>query len=440
MHCNGLHVDIYLKLKMFNKAKKINFSYVVLLIITLIVCDVIPFPKGGRIYPMFILVMAGLLLAPMFSKNFSLDAKLFPVIFPILLHIAFIIWGYFYGVYIMGNYDVYALSEAQAIVAWIFLPATLIVFGKSNFEEISKFMALIGFVVAGMTIFQFVTGLSFGARVEDLETLGGAEYGITRATIPAKLFVLYCLFIQITYLVRSEKINRQSFFNVLKIALLSAALFVSFGRALWGGAVVGVFLTAAFLGGRQFIVTFLYFIVAMLIASVLMYFLAPNFAAATLERAISVFYEGDENSSLGWRFIENINATAAIEDSPLLGIGLGGEYKPPMVDPLLFPSQTSYIHNSYYMLMMKLGFVGIFIPIFVVGIATVGSLRLIFSLVTTEYKVLVASGLSTVWVMVLLSFTQPEWSTMSSICFLAYFFALVSKMNAPATIPSLRRN
>jgi O-antigen ligase len=404
----------------------LKYPVLPLFVALLVACDVVPFPKGGRAYPAFLLlaISTTIVIAALKSQKIQkFDWKLFT---PASILIVTLIWGYFYGVFYLNNYNVYALSEINSIVAWLITPALLMCFSlKNRTSSILKLILITGAIISFVSIFQYATGISFGARVEQLETLGSVDTGVTRATIPAKLFVLFSLFTLIGW-ITSKRLSLGHTFGVfILLALIGFALLVSFGRALWACAFIGVILTASLLGFRQLVITVISISILGVIGIMLLSVFAPEVLSAAYERVLSVFKEGASNSSFGWRVGENIFAEQSIAKHPILGIGLGGEYKPPLVSSLLFPNQTSYIHNSYYFWAMKLGIWSLLIPLFVVFTLTISGMKRLNTAINPLHKSAIAAGVSCIWAMSLLAITQPEWTSVSSMIFLGCFMALL---------------
>ena len=227
----------------------LKYPVLPLFLALLVACDVIPFPKGGRAYPVFLIfsIFSTIIIAIFKSRKIQhFDWKIFT---PASLFIVAMGWGYFYGVIYLKNYNVYALSEATSVIAWLVTPALLLSFNKKDEAKKNlKLILLIGVVISFVSIFQYATGISFGARVEQLETLGSVDSAVTRATIPAKLFVLFSLFTFIGW-ITSKRLSLPYTFGVfILLTLIGFALLVSFGRALWACAFLGVILTATLLG------------------------------------------------------------------------------------------------------------------------------------------------------------------------------------------------
>lgn len=413
----------------------LNFRIFPVALVLFVVVDVIPFPKGGMLYPFAVssALLATLVLS--YIRGWGGLSGIRQALVVLLFFVVPMVFGYAYGRFYLGNYPDTSLSEFQCVVSWLFFPALMVCFNREGGSEgLVKFLISVAVIISIATVFQYATGFSLGGRVEQLETLGRVDSSIIRATIPGKLFVLFGLFTLTGWVASSTFTNMRVILGLVPILLMAFALLVSFGRALWVSAFLGVILTSLLLGRRQFIVVLGTILILGCFGSLLVQVINPAVADAAVERALSIFQEGASNSSYGWRVIENMFAERSIFKHPVLGVGLGGEYKPPLVEYSLFPNQTSYIHNSYYNFALKLGVGSLLIPIFFVIYFTYSGVSVIQNKLSSIEKAAVASGVSCVWAMTLLGVTQPEWTAMSSIAFLASLLALISILKLKNTL------
>lgn len=428
-------VAIALVILAIGSVAALNFRIFPVALVLFVVVDVIPFPKGGMLYPFAVssALLATLVLS--YIRGWGGLAGIRQALLVLLVFVVPMVFGYAYGRFYLGNFTDTSLSEFQCVVSWLFFPALMVCFNREGGSEgLIKFLISVAVIISLATIFQYATGFSLGGRVEQLETLGRVDSSIIRATIPGKLFVLFGLFTLTGWVASSSFTNMRVILALVPISLMAFALLVSFGRALWVSAFLGVILTSLLLGRRQFIVVLGTILILGCFGSLLVQIINPAVADAAVERALSIFQEGASNSSYGWRVIENMFAERSIIKHPVLGVGLGGEYKPPLVEYSLFPNQTSYIHNSYYNFALKLGVGSLLIPVFFVIYFTYTGVAVIQNKLSSIEKAAAASGVSCVWAMALLGVTQPEWTAMSSIAFLASLLALISILNQKKTL------
>ncbi len=401
-----------------------KYTFLPIVFIVLVICDVIPIPKGGRLYPVLIVASCILSIALSLAKRNGAPRVSSRAWYPVGIYSITMLWGYFYGVKYLNNNSVFALGEFQQTLAFLIFPSLLVCFDeKTAFNKLIRLTAAIGLLIGIASIFQYATGVSLGGRVEQLETLGNIDGNIIRATIPGKLFLLFCLFILIPIVIRRDGGILTISVQFICICILAFALLVSFGRALWASAAFGIFISALFLGLRHSvklttIVIFLSFTGLSLLAIV-----SPAVYDAVIDRALSVTLEGRSSSSFGWRLSENAFAAQSIVKNPLLGIGLGGEYKPPLVATELFPNQTSYIHNSYYFIPLKFGTIGlvsfaVFIASVFISIFTAYSKKN-----TEEERIFLGAAAGTLLGVLLLAVTQPEILSPAFIAYTSFLLA-----------------
>jgi len=160
----------------------------------------------------------------------------------------------------------------------------------------------------------------------------------------------------------------------------------------------------------------------------------PELVSAAVDRIFSVGLEGGASSSFGWRLTENAYAFPAIRSSPVFGLGLGAEYKPRLIDYQLFTEQTRYIHNAYLFILLKCGFVGLFLVVanhFLLMATTLRIGRL--SEVGSAPRV---AFLGVLMAVPLLSFTQPELFSTSTISVLAILAPVAWVVNLSSRVAS----
>lgn len=410
-----------------------KYTFLPIIFIALVICDVIPIPKGGRLYPALIIACCFLSIVLSLLKKRGIPRISGWAWSAVAIYSLTMCWGYFYGVKYLNNNPVFALGEFQQTLAFLIFPAILFSFDEKNAaEKIINLTVAIGLLIGIATIFQYSTGISLGGRVEQLETLGNVDSNIIRATIPGKLFLLFSLFLVIPKIMKADTGSARFWLLLACVFMFCFALLISFGRALWACALLGIFASASFLGIKHFLklsvlVTFLGLASALLLATV-----SPAVYEAVVDRAVSVSQEGRSSSSFGWRLSENDFAAKAISKNSLLGIGLGGEYKPPLVANELFPNQTSYIHNSYYFILLKFGYLGL--VCFSIFIASV--IICIFSTPnqenTIDVRIFRGAAAGTVLAVLLLAVTQPELSSTAFIAYISFILAAANELNRHA--------
>lgn len=329
-----------------------------------------------------------------------------------------------------GLMVVYAHSYRQNQLAWIYeeamslgywlvlIPAALIAHNEKTAIWALRLLILMSVILSILSITQAFTGvllsISNNARVDQMSAVSGGVEGIARSFMPGILLVIFSYLTALANLLK--RTGNTLTWSIVLITTMGA-VYVSFGRAVWAATAVGTVLVAILSGRDAFRRFVLIGVPLMILAACLIWIVKPGMVEGAITRILSVRTEGAGlSSSLGWRLIENEFARQTLMNNPLLGIGPGGEYKPRLIDMRAFSSQTHYIHNGYFFVMLKIGLIG-------------------FVLYMTHYlhimwncfrewrlqDVNTSSRIALLTVMaqtLMLNFTQPEFMTGSTvICF-----------------------
>lgn len=406
----------------------LRFPIIVIGLLTLVFCDVIPFYKGAR--PFFATILISILFV-LFINTIN-NQKLRIQTVPRLLLISWFIIlasgiiSAIYGWFFRNNFTWYVLSELQVFLIWLFTPAILMTFKTKSTKKLIYFMFFMGFLVAIATIFQNFTGISIaGGQIDELNNAGRISTGVVRTPAAGKLFLQFSLLYSISYLCSNDSKEHNKFFLWALAGLTAFSLLLTFGRAVWGSTVFGLLLASILLGKTNFWKTIMLITISTTFTAILIFSIKPELIDAIVDRVISVQREGGSQTSLGWRKLENEYAKQKIYSNPLLGIGLGGEYRPGYIDPNAFQERTHYIHNGYLYLMLKLGAWSVCLPILLSSIATMLGVKAMKNCRTCFERTSIATTTAMFWVSCFLMFTQPEWFNLPSIAFLAVNLALL---------------
>lgn len=332
-----------------------------------------------------------------------------------------------YGRSYQRNFSAYIFMETTTLAFWLLLIATVLVAHDERSANI-LLRAVVGLAVVlcfiSLAQSLFGLGLSFSgeSRVEILDESSGGMAGVARSLVPGMPLVLFSYFLALLSISRGAKMT---WLWCIVLFATMGAIFVSFGRALWAITSLMSLIAVAMVGRRAFM---RFVLVAAIGGGVLFAILSatkPTVIEAIANRVLSVFEEGSSHSSLGWRVTENYFAIPKILSHLWMGLGLGAEYKPRLIDLRLFSEQTHYIHNGYLYILLKLG---------VVGFLIYGALyfRLLavcfkdFKFRHIEYTPRVAVA-SVLLMTLMLNFTQPELMTTGSITCLTVLIPLAHR-------------
>jgi O-antigen ligase len=193
--------------------------------------------------------------------------------------------------------------------------------------------------------------------VAELSSEDGGIAGLLRSMLPGVLIVIFTFVLAVIKLVTRAK---NSYLWWILCLLNTMALFVTFGRGVWAMTVLTTILAAALVGKNALVrLIFIGGFFATIFISIA-FVARPDFVIGAFDRILSVQTElSGKGTSYAWRVQENHFAKIAMQNNPIMGIGLGGEYKPRLIDMRAFAGQTFYIHNGYYYVTLKLGLIGL---------------------------------------------------------------------------------
>jgi O-antigen ligase len=339
----------------------------------------------------------------------------------------FVVWCGFsvvYGMKYQMNYPVYVYVEATGLLYWLLLMgAVLVAHDERSANILLRVIVGVSVILCCMSLAQSLFGLrllfSAESRVEILDESSGGLAGVARSLVPGMPLVLFSYFSALLAIARKAKM-RWLWSIVLLITI--SAIFVSFGRALWGLTALMTLVSMALVGRRAF---FRFTLIALVGGGVLFGILSavkPAVIDAFVNRILSVFSEGRASSSLGWRLTENYFAIPKILSHLWMGLGLGAEYKPRLIDLKLFTEQTHYIHNGYLYIALKLGVIG-FLSYVLLYFRFLEVCFKGFSFRMIEYTPRVAVA-AVLLLTLLLNFTQPELMTAGTIACLSVLIPL----------------
>lgn len=310
--------------------------------------------------------------------------------------------GYF------GNTVPYIYRDGRAFLYWLWLPLlyALAMRERPGGAKLARVMVFMAVAVSLIALLQYFFGIQIAreGRVGGLETLGVIENDQTRVQMQGYSFVMVGL---VWALVTAARGGRRLYLSLPLVLLFAAALYVNFGRALWAWSALAVLMSTVVLGLRRAAMLGGALLVLAALGVATLEGLRPTVIDSVVNRLVSVADEGAIRTSGGWRRLENEAAAAHIARSPLVGIGLGGEFRPWLSEMRIFSEHTRYVHNGYVFVAVKLG-----IP--ALGVLLWLTLRPWWRAFRQRHAV--RAGPQAMWCAVLaswlpvmgLSFTQPE--------------------------------
>lgn len=328
-----------------------------------------------------------------------------------------------YSIAIAGIPVQAALGEARDLGYLVLFPLTILV-GQ---DPVRRRRILFGLVVLAFLFScgQLLQGVFnvpvFGhaGRLEVLETLGQKSYGVTRSLTRGISIILFALFLfSAGYVAKRMSVLR--FF--VSAAILSAGVLLTFGRTTFAVAILGLLFVTWVLDKKALPRFLLFMFIGATVAMAGLAAIRPAIIEGLLDRVGNTSNEIEYGASAQWRFLEAELVLPQIESKPILGLGLGAEYRKNYASDVV-PEQNRYIHNGYLYVAAKMGIPAVLLLVcFVVGIL-VHSTRIVRDpLYGSEEKVICAAGGAMMLRFLFASITEPHFMAdygISVICIVA---------------------
>ena len=230
---------------------------------------------------------------------------------------------------------------------------------------------LMAVIVSVAMIIQYALGnlaILLPGRVETLDTAGMVSPGITRILPPGQSIVLVAL-IGIIGLLIFDNNRAKALSRYIQLFIIGTAVLLTFNRSFWVALIVAVLYIIIFSSLREKFrilkVGLWVFLIGSILFSPFLIFMASqteNLVDSSINRISTLFNPETVNeSSLQWRWIENEYAYQQILEHPIMGLGLGADYRKwdKRIDYTLEQwDQFRYIHNAHLWLMLKTGILG----------------------------------------------------------------------------------
>ena len=248
----------------------------------------------------------------------------------------------------------HVLGEARDLVYLLMLPIALVILRETERQE--RFvvsMVVLGCLFSVGQILQGVFNIPvFGSSgMSALETLGRQEDGTTRANTLGLNIIVFSLLLTVgAYVVGS--IRRPLF--LLTAGLLFVGVFLTFGRTTFAAVLICGALVVWWLNKRRVPLLAGLLILVIAVGSALGAYWKPDTFAAVYYRMTSIGEEINYGYSAQWRFWEAEAMLPHIREHPLIGVGLGADYKGARGSSVR-PELNRYVHNAYLYMAGKMG-------------------------------------------------------------------------------------
>lgn len=259
-----------------------------------------------------------------------------------------------------------AFREFRAILYYILIiPVTTSVVSLQAYGRLYKLILILGYITAFAMFIQYTTGISsqfLAGRVESLQTMDNVNIGITRILPPGQTLVFLLFVLNLSKFLFLKKVDSSFFLSIINIVTFGMAMILTFNRSYWTGALLSIFILLVLSGFKRL----LFGILAMsfmLMAIIIVSNFYPNskLLNAVSERFSTIISTSNtlkKDASLTGRKYEYIKAWEVISQNPIIGIGLGSEWRRKMHAD---DNMTRYTHNGFLWILMKLGIVGLFV-------------------------------------------------------------------------------
>jgi O-antigen ligase len=256
----------------------------------------------------------------------------------------------------------------------IFFVITNLIREKQQLERLITGFFFLSTIVAVAMIYQYTIGTSvsfLSGRVEVLETAGTVRTDVTRITDTSGEGIITLAFILKSVLLMTKSIKIQRVPALVQWVLFGVALIMSFNRTHWVISSLIILVTALIVRGemRQRLLKWALIIIYLVPLAAIPLLVMPESKAgklivAAVERVETVissesYTKGSSTSTIRWRDFEYTYGFRQVQQHPILGLGLGAEYRPAVfgIDHEYFDGR-GYTHNAHLWLAVKTGLVG----------------------------------------------------------------------------------
>jgi|GEM_PF-4491281 len=314
-------------------------------------------------------------------------------------------------------------TVAQEFEMYVYLLAYFMVVSLANTLEdvtlVIKTILIVTLIMACLAAITFFYLLQFEQVFFYRGPLGHIAY-VKPVTIPrvisnAEMFFPIAMNLILSFLLFANMSKHTKYFLVSAFVVLLFAIFISLTRGMWISTLVSSFILIGYYvyqkGRRAFLTLIRVSVVAVLLLIAFLYAFTDQpmlQQIRTLGSArISSIFQATSDISLISRYQEIVQAIRLVRSHPFFGLGLGAIVSwRDMLFPWLIHS-TSYIHNSYFWILLKTGIIGFgttIIVLFLFFKKTISLLRRI----GPPYQRAIVVGLATGLVSVLVfSITSP---------------------------------
>ena len=272
------------------------------------------------------------------------------------------------------------LNEARSYYVWLMLP--LLPLAVDSSERMRRFKGLLlalALILAIGGMIQAATGVHIFQRDQlmSLTTVDETYSGIARSASPGGVFMAGVFIYICAAFTMGTSASAWSTFLIGSILL--GGIVVGFTRSLWVSVIIGLLLLAIYSRHSRYVTLISTLLIAGFLAFGGVAVSNPTYIEAVADRILTLNEEIKSGTSFGRRKIELGYAMPKLLSNPMMGVGMGAEYKPHTLDAFGWEGETRYIHNLYAAAATKMGFPGLFALLWLVGVMLWRSWRMVSS-------------------------------------------------------------
>ena len=265
-----------------------------------------------------------------------------------------------------------SLGEVRIINFFLtFFIVTNLLRNEKQLHRLFNGIIFLAIIVALAMIAQYILGPSvpiLPGRVETLDTAGTTSYGVARILPPGQSLVMLafvCLIVQMLF----DKTSPRFVLYLIQLGIIGLAVLLTFNRSFWTAITLSLFLVSLLVSFRDKVkyakIVFWAILVGAIVFTPFLSIkggMAEKLMNGIMIRMSSLFNPNTtQESSLVYRYVENEYAYPQIASHPLLGLGLGANYRP-LDHRIDFGPADSilryYIHNGHLWVILKTGLIG----------------------------------------------------------------------------------
>jgi hypothetical protein len=268
-----------------------------------------------------------------------------------------------------------SLGELRSINFYlVFFIVTNSIRDEKRLRRLIRGIFILAVLVAGAMIIQYALGDSvviLPGRVEELGTAGTVSPGVTRILPPGQSLVLVVL-IALPILLIFDRSRSKFLTRFFQVFIVSLAVLLTFNRSFWVALILALSVAALLISVQEkvrFIKIGIWVGLAGSIGLVLVLILLGSQAQKLIDGSVirmSTLVNPNtvNEGSLRDRYVENEYAYPQIIAHPLIGLGLGADYRKwdRRIDftPISTWDRFAYIHDGHLWMMLKTGLLGYF--------------------------------------------------------------------------------